>query len=307
LLKPTNFQSQKSNYLMKAYIFPGQGSQFEGMGKDMYESSDLAKSLFEEANEILGYRISDVLFAGTKEDLVQTKITQPAVFLHSVIRARMAGDTFQPSVVAGHSLGEFSALVAAKAMGFEDGLKLVQQRALAMQKACEAAPGTMAAILGMEDEKVEEVCAGIEEVVVPANYNCPGQLVISGSITGIEKAVAALKEAGARKAVVLSVGGAFHSPLMEPAREELEAAILQTKINAPNCPIYQNYTALATADPDLIQKNLIAQLTGAVRWTQTMKNMIADGIGEFVEVGGNGKVLRGFVRKVDRRLPAEAI
>ena len=292
---------------MKAYIFPGQGSQFEGMGKDMYESSDLAKSLFEQANEILGYRISDVLFSGTKEDLVQTKITQPAVFLHSVIRARMAGNDFLPSVVAGHSLGEFSALVAAKAMDFEDGLKLVQQRALAMQKACEAVPGTMAAILGMEDEKVEEVCAAIDEIVVPANYNCPGQLVISGSIDGIEKAVEALKEAGARKAIVLSVGGAFHSPLMEPAREELEAAILKTKINAPACPIYQNYTALATSDPELIQKNLIAQLTGAVRWTQTMQNMIADGIGEFVEVGGNGKVLRGFVRKVDRSLPAEAI
>lgn len=292
---------------MKAYLFPGQGSQFEGMGKDMYESSDLAKNLFEQANEILGYRISDVMFEGSKEDLVQTKITQPAVFLHSVIRAQMAGSDFQPAAVAGHSLGEFSALVAAGAMNFDDGLKLVQQRALAMQSACESQPGTMAAILGMEDSGVEEVCQGIEEVVVPANYNCPGQLVISGSVAGIELAVEKLKEAGARKAIVLSVGGAFHSPLMEPAREELEAAILATGFSAPRCPIYQNFTAQATVSPDTIQENLIAQLTGAVRWTQTMQNMISDQINEFVEVGGNGKVLRGFIRKLDRSLSAEAI
>lgn len=292
---------------MKAYVFPGQGSQFEGMGKDMYESSDLAKSLFEQANEILGYRISDVMFEGTAEDLVQTKITQPAVFLHSVIRAKMAGENFQPSVVAGHSLGEFSALVAAGAMDFADGLKLVQQRALAMQKACEAVPGTMAAILGLEDEQVEQVCQEVDAVVVAANYNCPGQLVISGSVEGIEQAVEKLKEAGARRAIVLSVGGAFHSPLMEPAREELAKAIEVTEIKTPSCPIYQNYTAKATSDPAAIKENLIAQLTGAVRWTQTMKNMIADGVNEFYEVGGNGKVLRGFIRKVDRSLAAEAI
>lgn len=292
---------------MKAYVFPGQGSQFEGMGKDMYDQSDLAKSLFEQANDTLGYRISDVLFTGSAEDLVQTKITQPAVFLHSVIRAKMAGDEFQPAVVAGHSLGEFSALVAAGSMDFVDGLKLVQQRAFAMQKACEAEPGTMAAILGLEDEQVEEVCAGIDEVVCPANYNCPGQLVISGSVAGVEAAVEQLKAAGARRAIVLKVGGAFHSPLMELAKEELQAAILDTELQAPSCPIYQNFTAQPTTDPAVIRKNLIDQLTGAVRWTQIMKNMIADGVNEFVEVGGNGKVLRGFIRKVDRSIMAEAI
>ncbi|MEO0778930.1 MAG: ACP S-malonyltransferase [Bacteroidota bacterium] len=292
---------------MKAYLFPGQGAQFEGMGLDMYESSELAKTLFERADQLLGFSLSEVMFRGTAEDLVQTKITQPALFVHSVIRAKMIGEDFKPQAVAGHSLGEFSALVAAGAMDFADGLQLVSQRAQAMQKACEATPGTMAAILGLDDEVVEQVCADIEEVVVPANYNCPGQLVISGSIEGIEKAVERLKEAGARRALVLKVGGAFHSPLMEPAREELAAAILQTTIGAPICPIYQNYTALPTTDPETIKTNLVAQLTGAVRWTQSMKNMIADGIDSFAEVGGNGKVLSGLVRKVDRKLPTEAL
>ena len=288
---------------MKAYIFPGQGSQFEGMGKDMYESSEKAKALFEKANEILGYRISDVMFEGTAEDLVQTKITQPAVFIHSIIKAKMAGSEFQPQAVAGHSLGEFSALVAAGAMAFEDGLKLVQQRALAMQKACEAVEGTMAAVLGMDDELVEQVCAGVEEVVVPANYNCPGQLVISGSIAGIEKAVEKLTEAGAKKAIVLQVGGAFHSPLMQPAKDELEAAIAKTHFSKPTCPVYQNVNAKAETDPEKIRVNLVEQLTAPVRWTQTMQNMIADGATEFIEVGGTGKVLRGFVMRVDRRFP----
>ena len=288
---------------MKAYIFPGQGSQFEGMGKDMYESSEKAKALFEKANEILGYRISDVMFEGTAEDLVQTKITQPAVFIHSIIKAKMAGSEFQPQAVAGHSLGEFSALVAAGAMAFEDGLKLVQQRALAMQKACEAVEGTMAAVLGMDDELVEQVCAGVEEVVVPANYNCPGQLVISGSIAGIEKAVEKLTEAGAKKAIVLQVGGAFHSPLMQPAKDELEAAIAKTHFSKPICPVYQNVNAKAETDPEKIRVNLVEQLTAPVRWTQTMQNMIADGATEFIEVGGTGKVLRGFVMRVDRRFP----
>ena len=288
---------------MKAYIFPGQGSQFEGMGKDFYESSPLAKDLFEQANDILGYRISDVMFEGSAEDLKQTKITQPAVFLHSIIKAKMAGDAFQPEAVAGHSLGEFSALVAAGGMSFEDGLKLVQQRALAMQKACEAVESTMAAVLGMEDEAVEEICAGIDEVVVPANYNCPGQLVISGSIPGIETAVEKLKEAGARKAIVLPVGGAFHSPLMQPAKDELEAAIAETDFNKPICPIYQNVSAKAETDPEAIRINLVAQLTAPVRWTQTMRNMMADGVSEFIEVGGTGKMLRGFVMRLDRRFP----
>ncbi len=292
---------------MKAYIFPGQGAQFEGMGLDMYENSELAKELFDRADQLLGYSLSEVMFRGSAEELVQTKITQPALFLHSVIRAKMAGDDFAPQAVAGHSLGEFSALVAAGAMDFADGLHLVHQRALAMQKACEAVPGTMAAILGLEDAVVEQVCTDVDDIVVPANYNCPGQLVISGSVAGIEIAVERLKEAGARRALVLKVGGAFHSPLMEPAREELEHAIVQTTIKAPICPIYQNYTAQATTDPELIKTNLIAQLTGSVRWTQTMNNMITDGIDSFVEVGGNGKVLRGFVRKVDRKLPTEAI
>ncbi|MEZ4957518.1 MAG: ACP S-malonyltransferase [Saprospiraceae bacterium] len=292
---------------MKAYIFPGQGSQFEGMGKDMYESSSLAKDLFEQANDILGYRISDIMFDGSAEDLKETKVTQPAVFLHSIIKAKMAGDGFQPEAVAGHSLGEFSALVAAGAMSFQDGLQLVQQRALAMQKACEAVDSTMAAVLGLDDEAVENICAAIDDIVVPANYNCPGQLVISGSISGIETAVQKLQEAGARKAIVLQVGGAFHSPLMQPAKDELEAAIASTNLVKPICPIYQNVNAKAETDPEVIRVNLVEQLTAPVRWTQTMENMIADGVSEFIEVGGTGKVLRGFVMRVDRRFPNSAL
>lgn len=293
--------------MKKAYIFPGQGSQFEGMGKDQYENSKLAKKLYEKANEILGYRITDVMFDGSAEDLKQTKITQPAVFLQSVIAAKMAGEAFQPTFVAGHSLGEFSALVAAGAMSFEDGLKLVQQRALAMQKACEAVEGTMAAVLGLEDEIVEKTCDEIEETVVAANYNCPGQLVVSGSKKGIELAVEKLTAAGARRAIVLPVGGAFHSPLMMPAQEELQAAIEATKFSAPICPVYQNVSAKPETDPATIQKNLVAQLTAPVRWTQTMLNMIADGNEEFVEVGGTGKTLTGMVKKVDRKFPTSKI
>jgi [acyl-carrier-protein] S-malonyltransferase len=292
---------------MKAYVFPGQASQFEGMGKDMYEATEEAKALFEQANEILGFRITDVMFEGTAEDLKQTKVTQPAVFLHSIVKARINAADFQPDVVAGHSLGEFSALVAAGALTFEDGLRLVQQRAMAMQKACEAVPGTMAAILGLEDEVVEATCAEIEAVVVPANYNCPGQLVISGSEEGINKAVELLTEKGARRAIVLPVGGAFHSPLMQPAQEELEKAIADTPFKAPAYPIYQNVTALPETDPEKIQQNLIAQLTAPVKWTQTMLNMIENEVSEFVEVGGNGKVLQGFVKKVDRRFPTRAL
>lgn len=293
--------------IMKAYVFPGQGAQFEGMGKDLYESSDIAKALFDQANETLGYSITEVMFNGTAEELKQTKITQPAIFLHSTIKAKMAGDAFQPDLVAGHSLGEFSALVANGALSFADGLKLVQQRALAMQKACEIQESTMAAILGLEDNIVEEVCAAIDEIVVPANYNCPGQLVISGSIPGINKAVEQLKAAGARRAIVLPVGGAFHSPLMEPAREELQAAIEATNFQTPTCPIYQNVDAVATVDPAVIQQKLIQQLTGAVRWTQTLQNMIAAGVKTFVEVGGTGKVLRGMIRKVNRKFPTETL
>ena len=292
---------------MKAYVFPGQGAQFEGMGKDMYEQSELARELFEKANEVLGYRISDIMFEGSAEDLKQTKITQPAVFLHAVIRAKMAGDDFQPDAVAGHSLGEFSALVAAGSMSFEDGLKLVQQRALAMQRACEAVESTMAAILGLDDDKVEEICASIDDVVVPANYNCPGQLVISGTLPGVEAAVEKCKEAGALKAIILQVGGAFHSPLMQPAQDDLKAAIEATKIKVPVCPVYQNVSALPETDPEQIRKNLVTQLTAPVRWTQTMKNMMANGISEVVEVGGTGKVLRGFFARLDRRFPSSAI
>lgn len=293
--------------MKKAYIFPGQGSQFEGMGKDQYENSELAKELYEKANEILGYRITDVMFEGSAEDLKETKITQPAVFLQSVIAAKMAGDDFQPTFVAGHSLGEFSALVAAGAMSFEDGLKLVQQRALAMQKACEAVEGTMAAVLGLDDEIVEKACEEIDETVVAANYNCPGQLVVSGSKKGIELAVEKLTAAGARRAIVLPVGGAFHSPLMMPAQEELQAAIEATQFSAPICPIYQNVSAKPETDPATIQKNLVAQLTAPVRWTQTMLNMIEDGNEEFVEVGGTGKTLTGMVKKVDRKFPTSKI
>ena len=292
---------------MKAYVFPGQSAQFEGMGKDLYESSELAKELFEQANEILGYRISDVMFEGTAEDLMQTKITQPAVFLHSIIKAKMAGDDFQPEAVAGHSLGEFSALVASGAMNFEDGLNLVKQRALAMQKACEATPSTMAAIVGLDDEVIEKICDEIDDIVVPANYNSPGQLVISGSISGIDTAVEKLKEAGAKRAIVLKVGGAFHSPLMEPALQELGEAIENTEIKIPVCPIYQNVNALPEKDPEMIKYNLIAQLTSPVRWTQTVQNMVKDGFDKYVEVGGNGKVLRGLIRRIDRSVESEAL
>jgi [acyl-carrier-protein] S-malonyltransferase len=286
---------------MKAYIFPGQGAQFVGMGKDLYENSPLAKELFEKANEIIGFRISDIMFSGTDEELKQTNVTQPAIFLHSVILAKVLGSDFKPEMVAGHSLGEFSALVAANALSFEDGLKLVIARANAMQKACELQPSTMAAILGLADEVVEQICAEIDEVVVPANYNCPGQLVISGSIEGIDKACEKLTAAGAKRALKLNVGGAFHSPLMEPAKVELQAAIEATEIKAPVCPIYQNVNAQPTSDPLVIKQNLIAQLTGAVKWTQTATNMIADGGNEFVEVGP-GNVLQGLVKKVSREV-----
>lgn len=283
---------------MKAYLFPGQGAQFSGMAKDLYENP-LAKALFEKANEIIGFRISDIMFSGTDEELKQTKVTQPAIFLHSVILASVLGDRFKPDMVAGHSLGEFSALVAAKAISFEDGLKLVIARANAMQEACELQDSTMAAILGLADEVVEAVCAGIDAVVVPANYNCPGQLVISGSLEGVDEACTQLLAAGAKRALKLNVGGAFHSPLMEPARVKLQEAIEKTKISAPICPIYQNIDAMPTTDPAIIKHNLIAQLTGAVRWTQTSSNMIADGADDFIEVGP-GSVLQGLVKKVNR-------
>lgn len=286
---------------MKAYIFPGQGAQFVGMGKDLYESSPLAKELFEKANEIIGFRISDIMFSGTDEELKQTNVTQPAIFLHSVILAKVLGDDFKPDMVAGHSLGEFSALVSANALSFEDGLKLVIARANAMQKACELQPSTMAAILGLADEVVEQICAEIDEIVVPANYNCPGQLVISGSIAGIDQACEKLSAAGAKRALKLNVGGAFHSPLMEPAKVELQAAIEATVINAPVCPIYQNVNAQPTSDPATIKTNLIAQLTGAVKWTQTSEHMIKDGANDFIEVGP-GNVLQGLVKKVSREV-----
>lgn len=291
---------------MKAYVFPGQGAQFPGMGKELYEAHDLAKELFERANELLGYRITDIMFEGTEEQLRQTKVTQPAIFLHSAITARLMGSDFQPAMAAGHSLGEFSALVACGSIDFEDGLMLVYKRAMAMQKACELQPSTMAAVLGLADDVVESVCAAIEnDVVVAANYNCPGQLVISGSFPGVEKACEALKEAGAMKTVMLSVGGAFHSPLMEPARLELEAAIQSTQFKQPTCPIYQNVTAKGVTNPVEIQQNLINQLTGAVRWTQSMQQMIADGASSFTEVGP-GKVLQGLLKKVDRQMPASS-
>ncbi|WP_321280383.1 ACP S-malonyltransferase [Marinifilum fragile] len=291
---------------MKAYVFPGQGAQFVGMGKDLYENSELAKELFEKANEILGFRITDLMFEGTDEDLRQTKVTQPAIFLHSVILAKTLGEDFKPEMVAGHSLGEFSALVANGTLSFEDGLKLVSQRALAMQKACEMEPSTMAAIIGLDDETVEKICAEIEEVVVPANFNCPGQLVISGSMKGIEIACEKLKEAGAKRALPLKVGGAFHSPLMEPARVELEEAIENTNFSTPSCPVYQNVNAKPVTDPSEIKKNLVAQLTAPVRFTQTMVNMIADGASSFTEVGP-GKVIQGLVKKVDRKMETAGI
>lgn len=284
---------------MNAYIFPGQGVQFSGMGLDLYENSPLAQELFEKANDILGFPITDVMFEGSAEDLKETKVTQPAIFLHSVILAKTLGDSFKPDMVAGHSLGEFSALVAAGALTFEDGLKLVSQRAQAMQKACELQPSTMAAVLGLDDEIVEKVCASTEGVVVAANYNCPGQLVISGEVEAINKACEALKDAGARRALVLPVGGAFHSPLMEPAREELAAAIENTTFSKPNCPIYQNVTASAITDENEIKANLISQLTAPVRWTQSVQQMVADGASHFTEVGP-GKVLQGLVKKIHR-------
>ncbi len=286
---------------MKAYVFPGQGAQFSGMGKDLYENSSKAKELFQQANEIMGFDIMKIMFEGTDEELKQTKVTQPAIFLHSTILAACLGESFQPNMVAGHSLGEFSSLVANKCISFEDGLKLVAQRAMAMQKACEIEPSTMAAILGLEDAVVERICGEIDGVVVPANYNCPGQLVISGSVLAVEAACAKLSEAGAKRALVLQVGGAFHSPLMEPAREELAAAIENTNFNQPICPVYQNVTANAVSNPDEIKKNLVLQLTAPVRWTQTMQQMLADGATEVIEVGP-GKVLQGLFKKVDREI-----
>lgn len=290
---------------MKAYVFPGQGSQFVGMGKDLYENNSKAKELFEEANEILGFRITDVMFEGSDEDLKQTKVTQPAIFLHSVILAKCLGDDFTPDMVAGHSLGEFSALVASGALSFQDGLRLVSQRANAMQKACEMQPSTMAAILGLEDHVVEEVCASIEGTVIAANYNCPGQVVISGTIEAVDLACEKLTEAGAKRAIKLNVGGAFHSPLMEPARLELQTAIQATEFSTPSCPVYQNVDALPYTDPVQIQENLISQLTSAVKWTQTVQNMLKDGVLSFVEVGP-GNVLQGLVKKVDRKTPTSS-
>lgn len=290
---------------MKAYVFPGQGAQFVGMGKDLYDNSPMAKELFEKANSILGFRITDLMFAGTDEDLKQTKVTQPAIFLHSVILSKVLGDSFKPDMVAGHSLGEFSALVANGALSFEDGLVLVSKRALAMQKACEAEPSTMAAVLGLDDKVVEDICAAISNVVVAANYNCPGQLVISGSIAGVDSACEQLKAAGAKRALRLPVGGAFHSPLMEPARVELKKAIDETKVSKPICPVYQNVNAQPTSDPETIKKNLIDQLTAPVRWTQTVKNMVKDGGNDFVEVGP-GKVLQGLIKKIEPSVAAES-
>ncbi len=294
---------------MKAFVFPGQGAQFVGMGKDLYENNPMAKELFEKANDILGYRITDIMFEGTDEDLRQTKVTQPAVFLHSVISAFCMGDDFQPEMTAGHSLGEFSALVAAGALSFEDGLRLVYARAMAMQKACEAAPSTMAAIIGIADEKVEEICAGINKdghVVVPANYNCPGQLVISGNVEAINEACAALKAAGAKRALPLKVGGAFHSPLMQPAKDELQQAIEATEIKAPKCPVYQNVDGKPHTDPVEIKANLIAQLTSSVRWTQCVQNMIADGATDFTECGP-GKALQGMIARISKEVTAHGI
>jgi len=290
---------------MNAYVFPGQGAQFSGMGKDLYDFSDEAKRHFEMANEILGFEISKIMFEGSDEELKQTKVTQPAIFLHSTILAKALGDDFQPAMAAGHSLGEFSALVACGSMTFQDGLKLVSQRANAMQKACEAVPSTMAAVLGMEDDQVENICEEVDGIVVAANYNCPGQLVISGEIKAIEEACERLTAARAKRALKLPVGGAFHSPLMQPAREQLAKAIENTEIKSPICPIYQNVVAIGVSDPDSIKANLIEQLTAPVRWTQTMQQMIADGASKFIEVGP-GKVLQGLVKKVDRQFETES-
>ena len=288
---------------MKAYIFPGQGAQFTGMGLDLYEQFPLAQEYFEKANKILGFSITDIMFEGTSEQLKETKVTQPAIFLHSVILAKVLGDSFQPEMVAGHSLGELSALVANGVLSFEDGLRLVSKRALAMQKACEIAPSTMAAVLGLEDHVVEETCQGSDGIVVAANFNCPGQLVISGEISAVEKACEVLTEKGARRALLLPVGGAFHSPMMQPAREELAAAIQETTFSEPTCPVYQNVPAKAVTSPDEIKENLIAQLTAPVKWTQCIQAMIADGGTEFIEVGP-GKVLQGLMRKIDRSVTA---
>jgi [acyl-carrier-protein] S-malonyltransferase len=289
---------------MKAYVFPGQGAQFIGMGKDLYDKSPLAKEMFEKANTILGFRITDLMFAGTDEDLKQTKVTQPAIFLHSTILAAVLGDSFKPDMVAGHSLGEFSALVANKTLSFEDGLVLVSKRALAMQKACEKTPSTMAAILGLDDSIVEDVCSAVKEIVVPANYNSPGQIVISGSNEGIDKAIELLKEKGAKRALKLAVGGAFHSPLMEPARLELEEAIKDTLFSQPICPVYQNVSAKPYSDPSAIKANLVLQLTSPVKWTQSVINMIADGAASFTEVGP-GNVLQGLIKKVNKDMITE--
>ncbi|MAU16168.1 MAG: [acyl-carrier-protein] S-malonyltransferase [Muricauda sp.] len=284
---------------MNAYIFPGQGAQFVGMGLDLYENHPEAQELFERANDILGFSITDIMFEGTVEDLKETKVTQPAIFLHSVALSKVLGESFKPDMVAGHSLGEFSALVANGTLNFEDGLKLVSKRALAMQKACEVQPSTMAAVLGLEDEVVEKICAEVEGIVVPANYNCPGQLVISGEVDAVNVACERMKEAGARRALLLPVGGAFHSPLMEPAREELAAAIESTEFKTPSCPIYQNVTTTAVSDAEEIKKNLILQLTAPVKWTQSVQQMVKDGATSFVEVGP-GKVLQGLVKKIHR-------
>ncbi|WP_314948493.1 ACP S-malonyltransferase [Hoylesella shahii] len=294
---------------MKAYVFPGQGAQFVGMGKDLYDSNPLAKELFDKANDILGYSITDIMFNGTDEQLKETKITQPAVFLHSVISALCLGDEFKPAMVAGHSLGEFSALVAAGALSFEDGLRLVYARAMAMQKACEVAPGTMAAIVGLDDETVEKVCQQVStenNVVVAANYNCPGQLVISGNIDAVNQACEMLKEAGAKRALPLKVGGAFHSPLMQPAKDELQTAIENTSFAEPKCPIYQNVDGLAHTTPEEIKKNLIAQLTSSVRWTSSVQNMIKNGANDFTECGP-GKALQGMIGRIDKTVAAHSI